>query len=371
MLGKTKKAYIMLADGTVYNGFSFGAEGEMIGEIVFATGMTGYAETLTDPSYFGQIVTQTFPLIGNYGTNPEDYESAKSVVSGYIVREYCENPSNFRSQGRIDDFLKAQGIIGIYGVDTRALTKKIREHGVMNGVITTNPIEDSEKAELLERINAYIIKDAVKTVTTPEKRVYEPDKNENENFSVVLYDYGYKYNIRRELQKRGCTVTVVPGLTPAEEVIAMKPDGIMLSNGPGDPSENVVPIENLKRLKKSGLPVFGICLGHQLMALASGAVTEKLKYGHRGANQPVKDILTGNTFVTSQNHGYAVVNDSLPAGAGAVSHINANDNSCEGIRYTDCNCFTVQFHPEACGGPHDTAFLFDEFIKMIKESKKV
>jgi carbamoyl-phosphate synthase small subunit len=361
MLDKNKKAYIMLADGSVYSGFSFGAKGEKIGEIVFATGMTGYAETLTDPSYFGQIVTQTFPLIGNYGVNAEDFESEKSVVSGYIVREYCEKPSNFRSEGDIDSFLKSQNVIGIYGIDTRALTKKIREHGVMNGVITTAEIVN--KDELLAKINAYTIKDAVKSVTISKPREYSRDNK----YSVVLYDYGYKYNIRRELEKRGCKVTVVPGLTPAEEVLAMNPDGRMLSNGPGDPTENVVPIENLKKLKKTDIPIFGICLGHQLMALASGAKTEKLKYGHRGANQPVKDIFGDRTFVTSQNHGYAVVNDSVPEECGRVSYINANDGSCEGIKYTDSNCFTVQFHPEACGGPHDTAYLFDEFVGRMGE----
>jgi carbamoyl-phosphate synthase small subunit len=359
-----KQAYVMLADGTVFVGKSFGYQGSKIGEIVFATGMTGYLETLSDPSYFGQIVTQTYPLIGNYGVNPEDAESQTSVVSGYIVREFCEKPSNFRCEGDIDTYLREKKIIGIYDIDTRALTKKIREYGVMNGIITTEPIRDKEKT--LAEIRAYSVKDAVVSVTTSEKKIYKPA---GATKNITLIDYGYKYNIRRELEKRGCNVTVVPAHTPAIDVIRMKPDGIMLSNGPGDPLENKIPIENLKKLSGSGVPIFGICLGHQLMALANGFSTEKLKYGHRGANQPVKDLLTGKTYVTSQNHGYAVVSDSVDEKIGVVSHINANDNSNEGIKYKNFPCFTVQFHPEACGGPHDTAYLFDEFLKLTDKPK--
>jgi carbamoyl-phosphate synthase small subunit len=358
-----KQAYVMLADGTVYVGKSFGYQGSKIGEIVFATGMTGYLETLSDPSYYGQIVTQTYPLIGNYGVNLADAESGGSVVSGYIVREYCEKPSNFRNEGDIDTYLRDKKIIGIYDIDTRALTKKIREHGVMNGIITTEPIRDKEKT--LDEIRAYSVRDAVVSVTTEKEKVYSPENKKH----IALIDYGYKYNIRRELEKRGCKVTVLPAHTAAIDILRMKPDGIMLSNGPGDPAENVVPIENLKKLCGSGIPIFGICLGHQLMALANGCKTEKLKYGHRGANQPVKDILTGRTFVTSQNHGYAVVSDSVDEKIGQVSHINANDNSNEGIKYKNFPCFTVQFHPEACGGPHDTAFLFDEFLKLTDKPK--
>ncbi|MDR0946409.1 MAG: carbamoyl phosphate synthase small subunit [Ruminococcus sp.] len=361
-----QNAFLMLADGTLFTGKSFGAHGSKIGEIVFATGMTGYAETLTDPSYYGQIVTQTYPLIGNYGINEADFESAKSVVSGYIVREFCENPSNFRCEGKLSEFLKSQNIIGICDIDTRHLTKIIREHGVMNGIITTEPI--TEKGKLLEEIRSYSVKDAVTSVTTEQTKVYLPKEIPSEKLlNIVLMDFGYKYNIRRELEKRGCKVTVVGAHTTAEEIINLKPDGIMLSNGPGDPEENIIPVENLKKLTKSGIPMFGICLGHQLMALANGAKTEKLKYGHRGANQPVKDLFTDRTFVTSQNHGYAVINDSVDCGWGTVSHVNANDGSNEGIRYKDFPCFTVQFHPEACGGPHDTAFLFDEFLSIIKK----
>lgn len=360
------KAYVMLANGRIFEGYSFGAKGTSVGEIVFATGMTGYEETLSDPSYFGQIVTQTFPLIGNYGVNDHDYESNGSCVSGYIVREWCNTPSNFRCEGNVDEFLKKHNIIGIHSIDTRCLTRIIRESGVMNGVITTENVYEM-KDELMAQINAFSVKNAVKSVTVKEKEIFKAD---HPKYDVVLYDFGYKFNIRRELVKRGCNVTVVPSWTAAEEIMAMNPDGIMLSNGPGDPAENTDVIENLKKLKESNIPIFGICLGHQLMALANGAKTEKLKYGHRGANQPVIDIALGKTFVTSQNHGYAVVSDSIYPAVGKVSHKNANDRTCEGVRYYNFPCFTVQFHPEACGGPQDTAYLFDEFINMIKSSKE-
>lgn len=360
------KAYVMLANGKIFEGCSMGAKGTSIGEIVFATGMTGYEETLSDPSYFGQIVTQTFPLIGNYGVNDEDYESKGSCVSGYIVREWCSSPSNFRSQGNVDDFLKKHGIIGIHSIDTRCLTRIIRESGVMNGVITTENVYE-KRDELLEKVNAFSVKNAVKSVTIREKEYYKAD---NGKYEVVLFDFGYKYNIRRELLKRGCNVTVVPAFTSPEEIREMNPDGIMLSNGPGDPAENVEIVRNLAEIKDFGIPIFGICLGHQLMALANGAETQKLKYGHRGANQPVIDFALDKTFVTSQNHGYAVVGESISPEIGCVSHINANDHTCEGVRYKSFPCFTVQFHPEACGGPHDTAYLFDEFIGMIEKTKE-
>ena len=363
LFNKSEKAYILLADGTVLTGQSFGAKGTVIGEVVFTTGMTGYQETLTDPSYYGQIVVQTFPLIGNYGVNKEDYESTKSYVSGYIVREWCNTPSNFRCEGNIDDFLKEQNIIGIHSIDTRSLTRKIREYGVMNGAITTEDVF-AKKDELLKLINAYTIKDAVHTVTVPEKCEY---KAENSKYKVVLIDLGYKRNIREELLKRGCDVIVVPDRTTAAEIKEIAPDGIMLSNGPGDPSENTEVIKNVAEISKLGIPIFGICMGHQIMALAHGAKTEKLKYGHRGANQPVIDLALDKTFVTTQNHGYAVLNDSVDTSIAEVSHINANDKTCEGVRYKNEKAFTVQFHPEAHGGPLDTSYLFDEFVKLMEE----
>ena len=359
-----KKASLILADGTVFEGRSFGAEGRVIGEIVFTTAMVGYQETLTDPSYCGQIVTQTFPLIGNYGVNKIDPESNGSVVSGYIVREHCEDPSNFRCEGDLDSYLKSFGIVGIYDIDTRRLTRIIRESGVMNGAIVCG---DFDKDTLMEEIKAYKVGCVVPKVSVKEKQTF-PAEGEA-RFNVVLMDYGYKHNIRRELQKRGCNVTVMPCDSSAEEIKAQNPDGIMLSNGPGDPTDNPVSINTLRELIPAQIPTFGICLGHQLLALANGAKTEKLKYGHRGGNQPVRDIAMDKTFITSQNHGYAVIGDTLPAEAGEVSHVNGNDGTCEGVRYKNAPAFTVQFHPEACGGPKDTAYLFDQFIKLMEEKK--
>lgn len=363
---QSEKAYLMLANGQVFEGKSLGTKGTVIGEVVFTTGLTGYQETLTDPSYYGQIVTQTFPLIGNYGVNHEDNESARSYVTGYIVRESCDMPSNFRCEGNIRDFLTENNIVGISGIDTRRLTRIIRETGVMNGVITTDDVY-SQKDELLEKIRAFSIKDAVKNVTNNEILTYSGEKPK---YKVVLFDFGYKRNIRQELVKRGCEVIVVPADTTAEQVKAINPDGIMFSNGPGNPAENVQIIENIKEIQKLGIAIFGICLGHQLMALANGGRTEKLKYGHRGANQPVIDLESGLTYVTSQNHGYAVIGESIPSEIGHVSHINANDKTCEGIRYTAVNAFTVQFHPEAHGGPLDTAYLFDEFVSAMESEVK-
>lgn len=354
-----EKAYIVLEDGTVFEGKRFGSSQNMIGELVFSTGMCSYTETLTDPSYAGQIVMQTFPLIGNYGVIHEDFEG-KSAVRGYVVREYSRTPSNFRSDGEINDFLIANGIPGIYGIDTRELTKIIRERGVMNAYIC-----DEVPADLSE-IKNYKIENAVESVTSKEFETYLSTSPDGEKYFVVLVDYGAKKNIIRSLCKRGCKVRVVPSTTEAEEILSLCPDGVMLSNGPGDPAENVFCIEQIKMLMRK-VPIFGICLGHQLMALANGAKTEKLKYGHRGGNQPVRDITTGRTYITSQNHGYAVVSDSISGGT--LRYVNANDGTCEGIDYKDKNAFSVQFHPEACGGPHDTEFLFDRFIDMMKGGK--
>ena len=366
-----KKATLILADGTEFEGRAFGADGSVVGEIVFTTAMVGYQETLTDPSYCGQIVTQTFPLIGNYGVNSVDPESNGSVVSGYIVREQCEDPSNFRCEGDLDSYLKKYNIIGIYDIDTRHLTRIIRESGVMNGAILTtfDPADPANKAEteaLLAEIRAYAVTDAVKNVTCAAPEVFNPEGETH----IVLMHYGCKRNIVRCLVKRGCKVTVMPAFATAEQIKALAPDGIMLSNGPGDPAEPVEVIENLKHIFELNIPSFGICLGHQLSALAAGAKTMKLKYGHRGANQPVTDFESGRTFITSQNHGYAVVGEELPAEMGEVAQVNANDGTCEGIKYKKWNCFTVQFHPEANGGPKDTEFLFDRFLNNVKAAKE-
>lgn len=351
-----KKVYVTLQNGRVFEGYSFGAEREVVGELVFTTGMTGYLETLTDPSYYGQIVMHTFPLIGNYGVISSDFESKRSWITAYIVREKCDKPSNFRCEGTVEEFLKEQGIPAVYGVDTRELTRIVREVGVMNAAITFAPLKD------FTALNAYRVKNAVQAVTADEVTVMGKDGGP----SVLLYDFGAKGNIERELLKRGCRVTVVPAYYPAEEVLKRNPDGIMLANGPGDPAENTAIIENIRKLigKK---PIFGICLGHQLFALAMGGKTRKMKYGHRGANQPVKQLSTGRVFISSQNHGYEVVSDSLPCGK--LSFVNGNDNTCEGVDYPDVNAFTVQFHPEACGGPHDANYLFDEFIARMKKEK--
>ena len=365
------EAYLLLADGTVFRGLSLGCPGVTVGEVVFATGMVGFQETLTDPSYYGQIITQTYPLIGNYGMNSQDMESDRVWAKGYIVREACKAPSNWRCEITLDEFLKQNGVIGIEGIDTRRLTRIIRESGVMNGAILTEfdpeaPENGQKVQELLAQIRDYAVREAVRSVTCGEMQVHNPEGSPH----VVLMDFGCKNNIVRCLVKRGCRVTVVPGFTPPQQVLALAPDGIMLSNGPGDPAEPVEIIENLRVLFRSGIPTFGICLGHQLSALAAGAKTTKLKYGHRGANQPVTDFAENRTFITSQNHGYAVVGETLPPEIGKVSHVNANDGTCEGVQYSCWNCFTVQFHPEANGGPKDTEFLFDRFIANIRKAKE-
>ncbi len=353
-----KKGYLVLQDGQVFEGVRFGAEADTVGELVFTTGMCGYIETLTDPSYAGQIVMQTYPLIGNYGIIREDFEGA-CCVKGYVVREWCASPSNFRTDCDLDTFLKEQGVPGLCGVDTRELTRIIREHGVMNACIC-----DEVPADLTE-VKRYAVTGVVEAVTCGQAKVC-PAEGE-EALRVSLIDYGAKRNIVRELQKRGCTVTVLPATVSAEEVLAANPDGVMLSNGPGDPAENVYQIEQIQKLLGK-VPLFGICLGHQLTALAAGGSTYKLKYGHRGVNQPVRDLNGVRTYITSQNHGYAVDSDSVKVGR--VSFANANDGTCEGIDYPDLRAFTVQFHPEACTGPKDTSFLFDRFVNLMKGGER-
>ena len=385
------KAFLVLADGTVFEGTSIGAEGSTIGETVFTTGMTGYLETLTDPSYFGQIVTQTFPLIGNYGVIPEDFESRKCFVKGYIVRELCSLPSNFRCQSDLDSYLKSQNIVGIAEIDTRALTKKLRESGVMNGMIISGIEKPVIENSLLEKIKAYRVDQSVETVSTSiqlsEKQNVVKDYPEinhhifhsDKKIRILLWDFGAKYNIPRELEKRNAEVITVPYSYTADDILKLDPDGIMLSNGPGDPADNTGVIAEIAKLVqynidaqtsgKKMVVIFGICLGHQLLALARGCKTSKLKYGHRGGNHPVKEVETGRVFITSQNHGYAVQCDNLPSFA-KLAFYNSNDKTCEGITYTDIPAFSVQFHPEACGGPHDTNFLFDKFIQNILTNKE-
>ncbi len=388
------QAYLILANGRVFAGQSVGCAGTTVGEVVFATGMVGFQETLTDPSYYGQIITQTYPLIGNYGMNRSDCESGRIWARGYIVRQACTAPSNFRSEKTLDAFLKENGTVGIEGIDTRALTRTLRESGVMNGAITTefdpSRAANAEKlAALMRQVNAYAVTGAVAAVTGKAARTYAPlqppapgwqgeygsageaapPKNGEAPLHIALLDLGCKANILRCLRGRGCRVTVLPGTATAADLAALGADGLMLSNGPGDPAENGEIIQNIRGMLDTGIPAFGICLGHQLTALAAGARTAKLKYGHRGANQPVTELATGRTFITSQNHGYAVLGDTLPAAMGAVSHVNANDRTCEGVVYTAWDCFTVQFHPEASGGPRDTEFLFDRFLANVRAAR--
>ena len=358
----TLKAYLILEDGTVFTGTSIGAEGTCVSEIVFNTSMTGYLEVLTDPSYAGQAVCMTYPLIGNYGICSEDMESDRPWPDGFIVRELSRLPSNFRSEESIQKFLAGHGIPGIAGIDTRALTRRLREHGTMNGMITTR---EMNREEALAAIRAYKVGPVVDRVTC-RASVHIPGKGPR----VALMDYGAKKDIAQNLAKRGCDVTIYPAGTPAEEVLAGRPDGIMLSNGPGDPKENGTIIDNVRRFYESGVPVFAICLGHQLMALATGADTFKMKYGHRGGNHPVRDLTgDGRVYMTSQNHGYAVDPDTVDPSVAVPAFENVNDGTNEGLRYIRKPVFTVQFHPEACPGPQDANFLFDRFMKMMKGAK--
>ena len=366
------EAYLILEDGTVFAGKSIGSTKEVISEIVFNTSMTGYLEVLTDPSYAGQAVVMTYPLIGNYGICREDMEAKGSSTDGFIVRELARLGSNFRKEQSIQEFLKEQDIPGIEGIDTRALTRILREKGTMNGMITTE--EPVEIPSVLAKIKEYSVRGVVDKVTTKKVIHYQPgdldtDSNVSITKKVAILDVGTKFNIARCLLNRGCEVTIFPARTKAEEILAMDPDGIMLTNGPGDPRECTEIIEELKKLYASDVPIFAICLGHQLMALASGCDTEKMKYGHRGANHPVKDLQTGHVYISSQNHGYVVEESSIPSDVAEAAFVNVNDGTIEGLKYKDKNIFTVQFHPEACAGPKDSEVLFERFMNMM-ESKE-
>jgi carbamoyl-phosphate synthase small subunit len=350
------KMFLVLETGEIFEGYSFGSKSEVIGEIVFTTGMTGYIETLTDKSYYGQIILYTYPMIGNYGVIPEDYESNAVSAFGCIAREVCDNPSNFRCKGDLDTFLKERNIPGLCGIDTRKLTKILREQGTINGLITANPgFAD------LDKIKAYSVKKPVENVSIKEKTT----ANREGKYTVVLLDFGYKKNIVRELVERDCRVVIMPHDSTVENILDQKPDGILLSNGPGDPADNPGVIKTLRQLINTRIPIFGICLGHQLLALAHGFETKKLKFGHRGSNQPVKDLDSGKLYITSQNHGYFVTSESIDKSIAQISFINLNDNTCEGIKYSNASIFSVQFHPEGHGGPQDTVFLFDMFLKEV------
>lgn len=391
------KAFLILEDGTVFEGTHIGADREIISEIVFNTSMAGYLEVLTDPSYAGQAVCMTYPLIGNYGICRDDMESLRPWPDGFIVHELSRVPSNFRCDMTIQQFLEENQVPGIAGIDTRALTKILREKGTMNGMITTN--ENYDLAQIQPKLKAYTTGKVVERVSCKEKYVVKPTLSLVENgplsgsarfdkeayekgvrepkptlvkelngagLRVALMDFGAKDNIAHSLAERGCEVTVFPALTPAEEIIAMKPDGIMLSNGPGDPKECTSIIEEIKKLYATDIPIFAICLGHQLMALANGCDTHKMKYGHRGGNHPVRDLKTGRVYISSQNHGYVVDTDRLDPAVAVPAFINVNDGTNEGLAYTGKNIFTVQYHPEACPGPQDSRYLFDRFIRMMK-----
>jgi len=393
------KAFLILEDGTVFEGTHIGADREVVSEIVFNTSMAGYLEVLTDPSYAGQAVCMTYPLIGNYGICRDDMESRQMWPDGFIVRELSRNYSNFRSDEALEDVLKEYNIPGIAGIDTRALTRILREKGTMNGMITTN--EQYVTEEIIPVLKAYTTGKVVEKVTCPEVRNMAGVKNIEDNgplsgsarfnkadfesgikekrpslvhelngagLKVAVLDLGAKENILRSLVMRGCDVTVYPALTPAQTIIDDAPDGIMLTNGPGDPKECTSIIAEIKKLYDTDIPIFAICLGHQLMALATGADTYKMKYGHRGGNHPVKDLATGRVYISSQNHGYVVDMDKLDPNVAVPAFINVNDKTNEGLKYTGKNIFTVQFHPEACPGPQDSGYLFDRFISMMKEA---
>jgi len=354
-----KKAYLALADGTIFEGRSFGLAGKALGEVVFTTGMTGYQETLTDPSFCGQILVMTYPLIGNYGTNRHHFESEKVWVEGLVVSEACTSPSHYLSQSDISRYLAENGVVGIEGVDTRALTRRIRDKGNVRGVITTEQLSKKELVAEAQKARLVSGRNLVGKVTT--SRTYTLPGS---GARVVLMDFGVKQSIIRQLQQRGCSVTVVPAHAPIEEIMSHRPQGIVLSNGPGDPRDAEYAVKTIRELAGK-IPIFGICLGHQLLGLAFGAGSYKLPFGHRGSNHPVKELATGRVFITSQNHGFALDKDSLPADELELTHINLNDGSAEGMRHKRLPIFSVQFHPEGSPGPKDSAQLFDRFMELM------
>ena len=375
-LSKNKKATLALADGTVFEGCSFGAEGEAIGEVVFNTSLCGYQEVLTDPSYKGQMVAMTYTQIGNYGVDEEDIESNRLWLEGFIVKEYCDYPSNWRSRETLDSYLKKNKIVGIKGIDTRALTRHLRDNGAMNGVISTVDLNSESLIKKTKEFPSMAGLDLAKEVTCKKAYQWEQGLWDVEEgykhghhlkFRVIAYDFGMKFNILRNLINVGCDVTVVPANTSAEDVLKINPDGIFLSNGPGDPDAVTYAIENVRKLigKK---PIFGICLGHQILGLALGGKTYKLKFGHHGGNQPVMDLTTNKVEITAQNHGFAVDVDSLK-GIAELTHINLNDKTVEGLAHTKLPLFSVQYHPEASPGPHDSSYLFKRFVDMMEGNK--
>ncbi|RED65806.1 carbamoyl phosphate synthase small subunit [Cohnella lupini] len=355
------QARLLLEDGTLFTGQGFGAEGGSVGEVVFNTGITGYQEVLSDPSYCGQIVTMTFPLIGNYGINRDDFESIRPYIHGFVVRRHETVPSNWRAQYTIDQLLKEYGIVGISDIDTRMLTRILRQHGTMKGILTTG---NERIEELKERLGTTaLLRDQVARTST-KSLFSSPGEKER----IVLVDYGAKSGILRELTKRGCDVVVVPQDATAEDIRRLSPDGIQLSNGPGDPKDVPHAVQTIRELLGE-YPIFGICLGHQLFALACGADTDKLKFGHRGGNHPVKELESGRCFITSQNHGYTVKEESVSGTELEVTHINNNDKTIEGLKHKRFPAFSVQYHPEAAPGPYDSSYLFDRFLQLIRDNK--
>jgi len=360
-------ALLVLVDGSVYAGVSFGAPGERIGEVVFNTSMTGYQEILTDPSYKGQIVVMTDVMIGNYGVNPQDVESRRPFVEGFAVREACPRPSNWRATQSLGDYLAEHGIPAISDIDTRALTRRLRDKGAMNGIISTT---DLRVESLLEKVRAappMVGLDLARDVTCSHPYQWTEPPGGDERFHVVVYDFGVKYNILRCLRSVGCRVTVVPATTPAPDVLSLHPDGVVLSNGPGDPEPVAYGIEATRKLL-GRVPIFGICLGHQILGLALGARTYKLRFGHHGGNHPVQNLRTGSVEITAQNHGFGVDADSIPGGTVDVTHISLNDGCNEGMRHRSLPAFSVQYHPEASPGPHDSRYLFDDFISLMEDA---